>query len=150
MPSGPVVLVVDDDPDVRDVVTQTLEREGMTVVDASTGAEALRILAGDPTIDILLTDIMMPGITGITLAERAAALRPDLKIVFTSAYAAAGHPPGPLFANRFGSANSSPRSVRSPDTRCAQGPEPGRQVGNRTSERATAAASANEPTQRDC
>jgi len=101
MPSGPVVLVVDDDPDVRELMTQTLEREGMTVVDASSGAEALRILGRDPTIDILLTDIMMPGITGITLAERAAALRPDLKIVFTSAYAAAGHPLGPLIRKPF-------------------------------------------------
>src|SRR5580658_6732019 len=96
MPRGPVVPVADDDPDVGEVMTQTLEREGMTVVDASTGEEALRILDGDPTISILLTDIMMPGITGITLAERAAALRPELNIVFTSAYAAAGHPPGPL------------------------------------------------------
>jgi CheY-like chemotaxis protein len=67
----------------------------MTVVDASIGEEALRILGGDPTINILLTDIMMPGITGITLAERAAALRPDLKIVFTSAYA--DDAPSPLF-----------------------------------------------------
>ena len=99
--TGPVVLVVDDDSDVRDVLTLALEGHGMTVVAAATGNEALRILGADPTISILLTDIMMPGITGITLAERAAAQRPDLKIVFTSAYPAAGRPPGPLLDKPF-------------------------------------------------
>jgi CheY-like chemotaxis protein len=102
MPSNPVVvLVVEDDPDVREVLTLGLEHEGMTVIDAATGGEALRILGGDPTIAILVTDIMMPGITGITLAERAAALRPDLKILFISAYPAVGQPPGLLLSKPF-------------------------------------------------
>jgi CheY-like chemotaxis protein len=100
-PSGPVVLVVDDDPDVRDLLISVLEEHGITVVAAAAGGEALRILGADPSIDLLLTDVMMPGITGITLAERAAALRPDLKIIFASAYPGAGPPPGPLLHKPF-------------------------------------------------
>lgn len=83
MAAVPVILVVDDDPDVRQTLIQALESDGMTVVDAASGQEALRILDRDPTIGILLADIMMPGITGITLAEQAAKLRPDVKIVLS-------------------------------------------------------------------
>jgi CheY-like chemotaxis protein len=82
-----VVLIVDDDPDVRQSLIQALEHDGMTVVEAASGQEALRILASDPTIRVMLADIMMPGITGITLAERAAGLRPDVKVVLVTGYA---------------------------------------------------------------
>jgi CheY-like chemotaxis protein len=87
MPTHLVVLVVDDDIEVRRSVVDALESDGMTVIDAASGQEALRILGGDPTICLLLTDIMMPGITGITLAERAAEIRPDVKIILMTAYA---------------------------------------------------------------
>ena len=86
---APVVLIVDDDPAVRQVLVEALTADAMTVVVAGTGQEALRILAGDPTIDVLVADIMMPGITGITLAEQASKLRPDLKILLVTAYAPA-------------------------------------------------------------
>jgi two-component system, cell cycle sensor histidine kinase and response regulator CckA len=89
MSNAPVVLVVDDDPEVRRALTQGLTNDGMTAIDAASGQEALRILAADPTIGVLLTDIMMPGIAGTTLAERAARLRPDLKILMVTAYAPA-------------------------------------------------------------
>jgi CheY-like chemotaxis protein len=89
MGTNPVVLVVDDDPDIRSSVVQALEDGGMTGIPAASGHEALRILGGDRTISILLTDVMMPGITGTTLADRANELRPDVKIVFMTAYAAA-------------------------------------------------------------
>jgi CheY-like chemotaxis protein len=56
----------------------------MGIGDAS-GQEALRILNRDPTVGVLLTDIMMPGITGTTLADHAARLRPDLKVMFMDA-----------------------------------------------------------------
>ncbi len=85
---APIVLVVDDDPDVRQVLTDALETDGMTVIEAASGHEALRILDRDPTIGILLSDVMMPGITGITLAQQVAALRPDVKILLTTAYGA--------------------------------------------------------------
>jgi CheY-like chemotaxis protein len=89
MGTNPVVLVVDDDPDIRCSVVQALEDGGMIGIPAASGHEALRILCGDRTISILLTDIIMPGITGTTLADRANELRPDVKIVFMTAYGAA-------------------------------------------------------------
>ena len=88
--AAPVVLVVDDDPEVRRVFVRALEADGMIVVEASTGGEALRILLGDPSIDVLVTDVMMPGISGHSLVEQAAKLRPDLKTLMVTAYAPAG------------------------------------------------------------
>jgi len=86
MAAAPVVLVVDDDPSVRQVLVGALQMDGMTVVDAGGGQEALRILQHDPTICILVADIMMPGITGVTLVEEAAKLRPDVKAILATAY----------------------------------------------------------------
>jgi CheY-like chemotaxis protein len=82
----PVVLVVDDDIDVRDTVVGILESRGYTVVEAASGREALEILDRDETIGVLFTDVMMPGISGITLAKKALEKRPGLKVVLTSAY----------------------------------------------------------------
>lgn len=84
--SPTVVLVVDDDPDVRETIVSMLEPAGFTVIDAASGRQALEILERDSTIDVLFTDVMMPGISGITLAKRALAIRPDLRVVLTSAY----------------------------------------------------------------
>ena len=81
-----VVLVVDDDPDVRETIVNLLEPAGFTVIDAASGRQALDVLERDSTIEVLFTDVMMPGISGITLAKRALAMRPDLHVVLTSAY----------------------------------------------------------------
>jgi CheY-like chemotaxis protein len=81
-----VVLVVDDDPDVRETVVNLLEPAGFTVIDAASGRQALDVLERDSTIEVLFTDVMMPGISGITLARRALAMRPDLHVVLASAY----------------------------------------------------------------
>jgi two-component system cell cycle response regulator CpdR len=89
MVSAPVVLVVDDDPGVRQMLIHALEADGMTVVGAASGREALRILQCDPTVTVLVSDIMMPGITGITLAAEAVKLRPDVKTLLMTAYAPA-------------------------------------------------------------
>lgn len=81
-----VVLVVDDDPEVRETIVNMLEPEGFTVIDVATGRQALDVLEYDPSVQILFTDVMMPGISGITLAKKALELRPDLRVVLTSAY----------------------------------------------------------------
>ena len=81
-----VILVVDDDEDVRATVVSLLEPAGYTVVDAANGRQALDILERDPTVQVLFTDVMMPGISGITLVRKALERRPDLRIVLTSAY----------------------------------------------------------------
>ncbi len=64
------VLVVDDDPNNRDVLARTLEKKGYTVVQASDGADALRVLGEDPTIEVVLMDILMPGMNGWEALQR--------------------------------------------------------------------------------
>jgi CheY-like chemotaxis protein len=88
-----VVLVVEDDPDVRQTAVELLEDNGFTAVEAASGREALEILRRDPTIRVMFSDVIMPGISGTTLAQRAMEIRPDLKVLLTSAFlrdAAAG------------------------------------------------------------
>lgn len=70
------VLVVEDDPDIREVISAVLQVEGYAVSAASNGAEALARLEDAP-VDLLLTDLMMPVMDGWSLV-RAAKLRPDL------------------------------------------------------------------------
>ena len=76
-----VVLVVDDDPEVLDVVTSMLQELGCDAVSAQSGAEALAQLAQNERISILITDINMPGMDGHELAERARRARPNLKVL---------------------------------------------------------------------
>ena len=81
------VLLVDDDAIVRETVAAMLEDFGFAVLQASGGAEALVVLEQGTAIDLLLTDVVMPGaIGGRELAERAVRIVPDLKVLFTSGY----------------------------------------------------------------
>ena len=81
-----MILVVDDDRTVRDLVTSILARGGHEVMGAADAREALRILENQPT-DLLLTDIVMPGMSGLALAARAHHDRPELRVMFMSGYA---------------------------------------------------------------
>lgn len=82
------VLVVEDEPDVRSYVATQLASLGYESVTAADGNEALDRLEADPAINLLFTDLVMPnGMSGVTLAKRAAALRPDLPVLYTSGYA---------------------------------------------------------------
>jgi CheY-like chemotaxis protein len=77
-----VVLVVDDEPAVRDWVARVLERAGIPGVLAADGREALRLVVdGRVRPAVLLTDIEMPGMTGVELAARLLAARPGLRVV---------------------------------------------------------------------
>jgi CheY-like chemotaxis protein len=81
------ILVLDDDDGVRDVAQLQLKSLGYTVVTASSGSEALDILSRVPDIDLLFTDVVMPGgLNGRQVAEAARKIRPDLKVLFTSGY----------------------------------------------------------------
>jgi CheY-like chemotaxis protein len=84
---GKTILVVEDQPDVRDVIEASLADLGYKVLTATDGVDARRVLESEETIDLLLTDLVMPnGVSGLDLAERARRLRQDLKIVLVSGY----------------------------------------------------------------
>jgi CheY-like chemotaxis protein len=82
------ILVAEDDPFVRGSVILRIESLGYAVIAAVNGSDALLKLADNPKIDMLFTDIVMPGgMSGWELADRAHEIRPNLPIVFTSGYA---------------------------------------------------------------
>ena len=81
-----VVLVAEDEPTIRALTTRMLTAQGYTVLTAASGVEALRIARSTKRIDVLLTDVIMPGMTGNELAATLAHERPGLPIVFMSGY----------------------------------------------------------------
>ncbi|QYO75210.1 PAS domain S-box protein [Devosia salina] len=81
-----LILIVEDDRLVRENLANQLERLGYRVHTAGSGDQALQVLEETPDIDLLFTDVVMPGMNGRQLADRALALRPGLKILFTSGY----------------------------------------------------------------
>ena len=81
------VLMVDDDKPILDVVSEALTDQGYCVITASSGDEALEKIRNDASIDILFSDVVMPGLSGVDLARRAADIHPGLKIVLASGHA---------------------------------------------------------------
>nr|WP_282569164.1 chemotaxis protein CheB [Aliiroseovarius sp. S1339] len=85
---GETVLLVEDDPRVRNLTQQRLEHLGYSVVEAADGRAALAHLEKGRDINLMLSDIVMPGgIDGFELANRASALHPDLEIILTTGFA---------------------------------------------------------------
>jgi CheY-like chemotaxis protein len=92
---GHIVLVVEDDADVRSVTVARLQELGHRVLEVDNAKAALAILGQDTPIDLLFTDIAMPGgMNGLELARRAQQLRPDMKVIFVSGYTSAIHTEG--------------------------------------------------------
>lgn len=84
-PIETVILIAEDDPAVRNLVTLMLTKEGYVVIGANDGQEALELFEKfTGTIHLLLTDIMMPRLNGLTLAEKIRLQRPDTKIIVMS------------------------------------------------------------------
>lgn len=82
------ILVVEDDADLRETVVTALSQLGYRALQAANAAAAIRILSGPEKIDLLFTDVMMPGgMLGPALAKRARELRPDIEVLFTTGYA---------------------------------------------------------------
>lgn len=86
-PSGEIVMVVDDDPDVCATTSELLVELGYAVVTASGGARALEVLASNSEIRTIVTDYAMPGMSGADFLQRARKIRPDLKAVVATGYA---------------------------------------------------------------
>ena len=80
------VLVVDDEPQIRKLVTAMLTKNGYRVLTADTGENAVRLFRSNPEVALLLTDVVAPGMSGPMIADQIAALRPDIKVLFMSGY----------------------------------------------------------------
>jgi two-component system cell cycle sensor histidine kinase/response regulator CckA len=89
-PAAGTVLVVDDEALVRAAVVRTLRLAGYDVLEAANGDEASRAAANRPRVDLLLTDVVMPGLGGPELATRIRALHPAIRVLFVSGYADSG------------------------------------------------------------
>lgn len=85
--SRPAVLAVDDEPTVLELVLEVLHELGCDARSASLGTEALAQVEQSPDIDLLITDIRMPGMSGFELADQVRAIRPDLPVLFMTGYA---------------------------------------------------------------
>jgi two-component system, cell cycle sensor histidine kinase and response regulator CckA len=87
----PTVLVVDDEPEVRKLVTEILRSSGYRVVAAADGATALAVVERAPhAVDLLVTDVVMPVMSGTDLAERVTERSPSTRVLFVSGFVPAG------------------------------------------------------------
>jgi len=86
----PVVLVVEDDHLVRMSAMDMIDQLGFAVLGAADGSQALAMLKSGRRVDILFTDVGLPGMRGAELAIQAAALKPQLRIIFSSGYGETG------------------------------------------------------------
>ena len=94
---GEVILVVDDEPFVLNIVCHVLENAGFTVLRAGSGAEAMAVGSGHPDhIRLVLSDVIMPGLSGPSLAERFAYIHPETEFMFM-----AGLPDSPEICDRI-------------------------------------------------
>ena len=81
------ILLAEDDESMRTYLTRALERVGFTVISVDRGTAALPLLEAEP-FDLLLTDIVMPELDGIELAQRAATIAPGMRVMFITGFAA--------------------------------------------------------------
>jgi PAS domain S-box-containing protein len=86
--AGETVLVVDDEPSVRMLITEVLDELGYSAIEAADGVSGLKVLRSDVRIDLLITDVGLPGgLNGRQMADAARTNRPDLKVLFITGYA---------------------------------------------------------------
>ncbi len=85
-PRTATILLVDDDPEVREIVADILIDYGHRVLAADGGTSALRLLEDTPEIELMITDVRMPDISGLELAARARRARDGIRIILISGY----------------------------------------------------------------
>ena len=100
VPVSGTILVVDDQDVVRDVIRLALESAGYTVLTAASPNAAIDLVRGGETIDLLVTDVVMPEMDAFELADRIACELPGLRILYTSGYTDAGAE-GPFIQKPF-------------------------------------------------
>lgn len=83
-------MVVDDEPMIRKMVASALSTSGYGVVDAESPEQAINMMDSHPSLELLVTDIMMPRVGGCELAERMRLKKPRLKVLFMSGFAPGG------------------------------------------------------------
>jgi CheY-like chemotaxis protein len=85
---GEVVLVIDDEPTIRMLIGEVLADAGYAAIEAADGPTGLKVLQSDTRIDLLITDVGLPGgLNGRQVADAARVTRPDLKILFITGFA---------------------------------------------------------------
>ena len=106
-PEPKTILLIDDEQSVRSIIVRILRRANYNVLEADGGDAALALAASHPgKIDLVISDLYMPGHHGPAVAEKLAAVRPGLRILFISGYAdndvvgRAGVPPGSNFLQK--------------------------------------------------
>ena len=80
------VLLVDDEPAIRSLFAASLRRDGYHVVEAADGRAAIKALEAAGRVDVMVTDVHMPHMDGLTLADTVRASHPDLNVIFVSGY----------------------------------------------------------------
>jgi DNA-binding NtrC family response regulator len=86
VPEKQTILVVDDEPEIRKLVTAMLTKAGFRVFSADTGENAVRIFKQNPDTNLLLADVVAPGMSGPMIADQVAAINPGVKVLFMSGY----------------------------------------------------------------
>jgi CheY-like chemotaxis protein len=85
---GETVLIIDDEPTIRMLIAEVLQEQGYTTIEAENGPGGLRIVQSDARIDLLITDVGLPGgLNGRQVADAARVVRPDLKVLFITGFA---------------------------------------------------------------
>jgi CheY-like chemotaxis protein len=85
--AGETVLVVEDEPVIRDLIVEVLGDLGYRVLEAADGPSGLKVLQSRKRIDLVVTDVGLPGLNGRQLADHARERRPELKVLFITGYA---------------------------------------------------------------
>ncbi|HEV7267734.1 MAG TPA: response regulator [Falsiroseomonas sp.] len=92
---------MDDEPMILEVLAEHCSWLGMEVLEAADGVDALNAVEARPDIEVLVTDVRMPGLDGPTLAERAVALRPDMRVIFVTGYSTHSSSVWPILRKPF-------------------------------------------------
>ncbi len=107
------ILLVEDSHEVRAFAGEALRAHGYTILEAGNVEEALRILGGHPgPVHVLVTDIVLPEISGADLAQQLVAAQPDLRVLYTSGYPRDVIEPGSAFLQKPYKAQDLARKVR--------------------------------------